>query len=254
MAKWHINKTSGQVGICRASKVACPVGEPGDHFPSEELAIKEYMHRDPKLAKLTEQWGYRKGTDSHDRTVAFLEKVINEPKTTSLKEDVVDHTESLSDLVVKNPGVSTFVVASNPNIVGAAGLGILITAVDSLTGGKIQRISDKLQIRYLRWDKERFKKAADRIKRKVIAHEQKEEGGLTPEQVEKGLRIFSNNVNWTSYKRGEELMKEIVQKQRYHKSFIKSDSESTKQWIEDAKILGVSPVPEQDEKSTIRKL
>lgn len=42
MAKYHVNRETGKVGICEARKGRCPFGSPEEHFPTEELALKAY--------------------------------------------------------------------------------------------------------------------------------------------------------------------------------------------------------------------
>lgn len=45
MAKYHINRESGELGVCKANKRACPVGDAQDHFESEAEGIAELERR-----------------------------------------------------------------------------------------------------------------------------------------------------------------------------------------------------------------
>lgn len=76
MAKYHINRNTGEVGVCKAEKKPCPVGSAQDHFETEAEAIAA------RETKLSEEHGnalsgvkrdderYNKVQEKHAKEVA----------------------------------------------------------------------------------------------------------------------------------------------------------------------------------------
>lgn len=95
MQKFHVNKATGRVGICRASKRGCPLGEDTPHFTTREAA-KDYIEKQER--KKSNQFStFSKNSRNKAKKSASSNKkpIVTREVSTELDEEDIKKLHSL---------------------------------------------------------------------------------------------------------------------------------------------------------------